>query len=224
MNFAAEFKNPWVKYSVFGIVGLGLVYIIYKHMGVTSAVAAQTSSSYVDPGLVALQQQQNAIQASASQAASNQSYSLTLDAQQSSEALAQATLAANTSTTQQQNQITGTIDLATLQTAEQTTLANINQQNIQASLASTATLQAQSLNATTTLAQINAGVQTTISNNNTNVALTQSNNNANVAIVQSNNNAGVATTMSGDQASTAQNGQDVAAVAGVAAIALMAFF
>jgi len=151
-------KKPWVKYSVIGVVGAGFVWIIYEHINSASA-AASTTSTQTDPGLVALQEQANNIQASTASQASQQSYGLQLDAQQAAEALAENQLGSQTQITEQSNQIAGTESLATLQSNEQVALADINQQNVNASLQTQVTLQQAALNSVISVANINAGVQ-----------------------------------------------------------------
>ena len=217
MDIMSAMKTPWVKYSVIGIVALGVIWIIYRYIG--SSSSSSTSSGLDSNGLTdaqeeanaseyatsaQLEEQQNSVSAASASQASSQTYNLTLDAQQASEALQIDQLNDTTSITEQQNDINGQISMA-----------NISSQNIQDQLNAQTTQEQNSLNATVSLANINAGVQTTISNNQTSVA-----NNQTAAAVQiAGGNDALAENASNNAASTAQMGQ----VASMAAMAAMVF-
>jgi len=215
MDIMGAMKKPWVKYTVIGIVALGVIWIIYKNIGSTSSAssgldsngltAAQEQANASEYSTSAqLQEQQNSVSAASASQASSQTYNLTLDAQQATEALQIDQLNDTTSITEQQNNINGQISMA-----------NISSQNIQDQLNAQTTQEQNSLNATVSLANINAGLQTTISNNQTSVA-----NNQTAAAVQiAGGNDALAENASNNAASTAQMGQ----IASMAAMAMMVF-
>jgi len=170
---AKTLKQPWVKYSLIAIGVLGAGYILYSRV---SGSNAPVSAGGVDPALAQLQAQQNQLDAQSSMQASAQASAIQLSAQHDASTLENNKLASSTAITEQAAQIGGQLSLAQLQTAEQTQLAQINHDNIAASLETQATMQKNNLDAMVALANVTANTQMHISDNQAGVANTQSNN------------------------------------------------
>ena len=227
MDIKAAIKEPWVKYTLIGVAGLGLLYIVSRNAG-----GGAVQSSGVDPALAQLSAQQAQLAQQAASQASQNNFNLTLDAQQSAEKYKEASLAAQTSTTQQANAITGQLSLAQLASITATHQAD-TAAAAQVQLGQIAANQAaQQAAATVTLGQIQANATTHIAEiaSNTTIATNQQANltqqhiadmqaqtaqasitatqnlglaQAGVAIVQSNNNANVAIHTSDNSAAVA---------------------
>jgi Chaperone of endosialidase len=185
LNFGQAFKKPWVKYSVFGIVGLFVIYFLYKAMAGGSSSTTVTSGT--DP--VAAQMAMQGAQLAAQQQSQQSGIAASL-AGQTNQIQGQIDLAQITSdaqTTQQNNALATQLAIANLTTNAQTEqnntnvagqiqLAGIASQNIQQQTTANETVGLAQLLAATQMAQIqsntmitgatlNANVQNTLSNN-----------------------------------------------------------
>jgi len=181
-------QPPWVRYSLFGVVGIGLVWILYSRL---SGGGDTVTTQATDPGLVQLQAQENQLTAQAQAQQNQANYALAADAQKSNAALASQNSAQEYNLKLASENNSASINLANLQIGGQTQLAQINRQNIQDSLAAQTTQQQNNLAAMVSLANLSQSTQIHLSDNQTQVTLAQTEANRQVQMNASNNTASV---------------------------------
>lgn len=141
----AEFHKPAVKYSVVGVGVAGLAYIAYKRFGGGAAGGAVSGGGYGQP---------TAAELAFAQQTQAQQMQYGMQQQQLAAGAAANTLAADTQ-----------VSLSTLQAQENIQLAQINQQNIGATLNATTSQQANAINGTIAADKIISQTQLGLSGN-----------------------------------------------------------
>ncbi len=158
LNIKAAFKQKWVKYSVIGILVLGVFYLGYKKLSGGSSSAATTTSGSNAAAVAqanALQAQQNTAQLQASTAITTQANQIT---GQQNIALIQAGV--------QKHAINAATAQTNLNDTAQIAMAQINSANVQKQIAAQESMANAATAAQVTLGQQQTNAITQINKNN----------------------------------------------------------
>lgn len=216
---AKTLSQPWVKYSLFAVAGIGVIYIATKN----SSSAIVVSNQGIDPNIAQLQGQQNTLAAQIVEQNSKQSFAL--EAQK---------LTNDAALQSQQNQIIGNQNIELIKSdatrliaqdneLTQIQIAQINQQNAQNQQSTALTIADNAALSARTVEIIRANNQAKINADNNAAAISLASGNSAVQKYLSDNQTRAITNQTDKTASTANHASDNSLLGNIASL-VSAFF